>query len=1443
MEILNNKLRSIDEIPSKYRSIFSKYPCFNVMQSAILDDSLWTDKSLVISAPTGSGKTSIFEIAIIRHLMLIEEHEAEDLSLGLVHNNKIVYISPIKALCQERLIDWHKKFAQFGLNSVSVTSDNDEIDCRTVMQYDLIISTPEKWDVLTRKWRQNDSLVASIGLFLIDEVHLLNIDSRGPTLEVIVSRMKTVASSLIVKKSIRFVALSATIPNIEDIAEWIGPSETTKYFKFSEDVRPVQLNKIVLGYNFNAQTQSIFKFDMSLSYKLSELISKYSKGKPTLIFCNTRKSVEMTAAHLISHLQIYLSPEQKAILQEISSKIGDNKLKQYVVHGIACHHAGMIRENREIIEESFRNGSVPVLVTTSTLAMGVNLPAHLVIVKCTKFYSDGGYKDYDEMSIFQMIGRAGRSQFGSSATALILTTLQEKAKYENMLLCAQTIESNLHKHLTEHLNAEVVLGTITDLEVAMRWLSSTFLYVRARKSPEKYKLSAELSKEKIDRKLLEMCQIDLNKLVKYGMIKMNEAIEVCPTVVGEIMAKYYVAFDTMKLFTQISGSEILMQILTVISKCKEFSDIYLRSNDKKTLNMLNRNDKYGSVVRFQLSGRIKTIDMKINVIIQAILGNLEINDQSILADSVRIIRNCERLTKCLIEYIETKENCFSALLNSIILCKCFQVKLWENSPFISKQLSGVGQVTSTLLTKAGKTTFKEIAQTNPRHIEMIVNRKAPFGSTLVEQARHMPEFNIHLKKLSQTVELTVTLLNPVILEENSTVDMASRMILLVGDSDNRILLYEKYDLSYILENPNVRRTIHLESFVLEFIKASFISEDWVGIDSSYTLELEHKESVTAIEEPKKNYYKQTFMDVYMNSVKKTTRKKKVISNKLINTNLKKKAKTKEVSLTKVVEEKNVSESISFENSFSNFNKTCDQLIAQEEEESSKLIFNVRREINASSVGNNKIDSNSFNDSQEMAVKADCLPNEKISEKSNEIENIQMENSEWLNDVFISSSNKIPKKDVSYSQSVFKDRSLVKSIKWRSPLVHSPTKKFSPIPRNRVFHFRRNFEQETPEKCNRSFSIIEESNGNLHKTMRDSIEVIPEKRKISSTTSNENLIKKRSKYELPLTDQDCTSDLEELCDMEDFGLKTGKKGMAANYYSQLLNSSASKEENAFKPEHLSEKDKENIPNLLENIETFSEDDLLANELSSEHHIQEEDDEKWFVKTNMKNIDLFCQTEPRQKDIINKTLPPHEDYMPPQSTYMPPHYSSQYFKVPEMPSDFHPSRQLIYDAPLDYYPGYPISVPPYPHICCTHHPNMKNYYVPTSPWMNSRYMPQNYIEHQVSYKAPSSVYEEPVRVRPHFFSQPTLNRPKEPVNERTPFKEIFSPKPKSYEIRRDVHYGSQTLNSAQSNFEEGLNHTLVLPSPGSYADMRYVDKTSNHMAGPFRNNIHSFNRFER
>ena len=236
-----------DDMPDKIRSIFP-YEVLNAVQSKCFHTAFKTDDNLVLSAPTGSGKTLVMELAIAR---LLSTSQSNDF--------KVVYMAPIKALCSERQQDWQRKFSIHGLESAELTGDTDYNQLRKVQQANIIITTPEKWDSVTRKWKDNAKLVQLIKLFLVDEVHILK-DSRGATLEAVVSRMKSMQTS------IRFVALSATVPNSEDIALWLGKDSTSPHLPaqqevFDESFRPVKLEKHVYGFQGGSND---FQFDVRL---------------------------------------------------------------------------------------------------------------------------------------------------------------------------------------------------------------------------------------------------------------------------------------------------------------------------------------------------------------------------------------------------------------------------------------------------------------------------------------------------------------------------------------------------------------------------------------------------------------------------------------------------------------------------------------------------------------------------------------------------------------------------------------------------------------------------------------------------------------------------------------------------------------------------------------------------------------------------------------------------------------------------------------------------------------------------------------------------------------------------------------------------------------------------------------------------------------------------
>ncbi|NXP47631.1 HFM1 helicase, partial [Heliornis fulica] len=633
-------LRAVTEIPTQYRSIFKDFPYFNYAQSKALDDLLYTDRNVVICAPTGSGKTVMFELAITRLLMKVP---LPWLSI------KVVYMAPIKALCSQRFGDWKEKFGPIGLSCKELTGDTVMDDLFEIHHADIIITTPEKWDSMTRRWRDN-SIIQVVRLFLIDEVHIIKDESRGATLEVVVSRMKTVQSSLWRRLEnddtvppLRFVAVSATIPNAEDIAEWLSDSKMSSVcLKIDEDQRPVKLRKIVLGFPCS-DNQTEFKFDLTLNYKIASIIQTYSEQKPTLVFCATRKGVQQAASVLTKDAKFLLGMEQKQRLQKSANSLKDSKLRDLLMYGVAYHHAGMEMSDRKIIEGAFTLGDLPVLFTTSTLAMGVNLPAHLVVIKSTMHYVGGVFQEYSETDILQMIGRAGRPQFDTTATAVIMTRWSTRMKYIQMLNGADTIESSFPRHLVEHLNAEIVLHTVTDVTVALEWIRSTFLYIRALKNPTHYGFSSGLDKIGIESKLQELCLKNLNDLSSLDLIRMDEAKNFKPTETGRLMAWYYIAFDTVKQFFTIKGTETLKELITMISSCTEFLDVKLRTSEKKILNTLNK-DKDKITIRFPMEGKIKTREMKINCLIQAQLGCIPIQDFTLTQDTGRIFRNGLRIT-------------------------------------------------------------------------------------------------------------------------------------------------------------------------------------------------------------------------------------------------------------------------------------------------------------------------------------------------------------------------------------------------------------------------------------------------------------------------------------------------------------------------------------------------------------------------------------------------------------------------------------------------------------------------------------------------------------------------------------------------------------------------------------------------------------------------------
>ena len=527
------QLVSPHELPDRIRQVFP-YELFNAVQSKLFQPIYHTNDNIVVSAPTGSGKTCLLELAICR---LVERHRAGDF--------KIVYQAPTKSLCSERLRDWEKKFSHLNLPCAELTGDTSQKEMAKVRNATIIVTTPEKWDSITRKWTDHDKLVEMVKLFLIDEVHILK-DARGATLEAVVSRMKSK------NPDTRFVALSATVPNSHDIAVWLGKDGSNNHLPahretFGEDFRPVKLKKHVYGYD--GQRGNDYMFDKILDGKLPNLIQKHSKGKPIMVFCFTRKSCENTAAMLAEGWTRSKVTDRAWPAPTRKVSVASKQLQEVVGSGVAFHHAGLDSPDRLAIESGYLKGEISVICCTSTLAVGVNLPCHLVVLKGTVGYQDGSVCEFTDLEVMQMLGRAGRPQFDDSAVAVIMTRNEKTDRYTKMVSGQDILESMLHLNLIGHLNSEIALRTIHNTNTAKEWLKGTFLSVRMRQNPTHYKMEGVPETRDTDHRLELVCERDLKLLRENQLI--TDAKDFDCTEYGLAMSRYMIQFETMKLLLTI----------------------------------------------------------------------------------------------------------------------------------------------------------------------------------------------------------------------------------------------------------------------------------------------------------------------------------------------------------------------------------------------------------------------------------------------------------------------------------------------------------------------------------------------------------------------------------------------------------------------------------------------------------------------------------------------------------------------------------------------------------------------------------------------------------------------------------------------------------------------------------------------------------------------------
>ena len=347
-------------------------------QAEAVERGLLEGESMLLALATASGKTFLAELAMLK---------------AALQAKRSLYIVPLRALASEKY-DSFCKFRDLGVSVGISTGDFDKRDER-LGKNQIIIATSEKADSLMRN---GASWVRDLTILVVDEIHLLNDVGRGPTLEMTITKLRRLNPGL------QVIGLSATVANSQELADWLDAELV------SSDWRPISLREGII-----CQGRLVFSDgEATLETKKDEALAlvkdTLSQSAQILIFENSRKNAEASATKL--SLLIQKEPATEALSESILAT-GESetchRLASCVSRGVAFHHAGLLPEQRKLVEQGFRDNKIKVIASTPTLAAGLNLPARRVLIKSYRRYEYGsGMVPIPVIEYRQMSGRAGR---------------------------------------------------------------------------------------------------------------------------------------------------------------------------------------------------------------------------------------------------------------------------------------------------------------------------------------------------------------------------------------------------------------------------------------------------------------------------------------------------------------------------------------------------------------------------------------------------------------------------------------------------------------------------------------------------------------------------------------------------------------------------------------------------------------------------------------------------------------------------------------------------------------------------------------------------------------------------------------------------------------------------------------------------------------------------
>ena len=653
-------------------------------QEDCVKSGLLEGKSILVSAPTASGKTLIAMLAMISYLSK--------------NDGKVIYLSPLRALAAEKFLEF-KKLEKVALGKkikVGISTGDFENIEKNLEKSNVLILTNEKMDSIIRhgiEW------VEEIGLVISDEVHLIGDESRGPTLEMILTQLKLLDTKP------QLLGLSATITNSDEIANWLNCD------LIKSDWRPVPLSEgICDGGKVTMSDGKTFEVERSLHGTPVDLgIQSVQQGGQSLVFAETRtrsKSLATKAADAIFQI---LKKNELTELERTSKKIlSENEhtelvktLALLIKKGVAFHHAGLNQKCREIIETEFRKGTIKLLSSTPTLAAGVNLPARRVIISNINRYNAkvGANRPISILEYKQLCGRAGRPQYDDYGESIIVGNGNTEDLFEHYIDGEpEPIVSKItdDKSLRTQILSVIVTHPGIKKEEILEFFLQTLGGLQSRKSTIKFAINISL-------RFLSSKYLIIKKGERYAATEFGKKTSML--YIDPLTATYF--RDAIENVSQ--ERKHTFGFLHLISNCDEFFPKFsLRQKDYESASLMienNSSELLEPISEYDCSRSLLALQSWITEFSELSLSdNLGIES----GDMHRMVENANWLTYCLREISKHVERV--DLLEELTDLQTRIIYGIRKELLDLVKVKGIGRIRSRILYKHGIKNLDDLAK-------------------------------------------------------------------------------------------------------------------------------------------------------------------------------------------------------------------------------------------------------------------------------------------------------------------------------------------------------------------------------------------------------------------------------------------------------------------------------------------------------------------------------------------------------------------------------------------------------------------------------------------------------------------------------------------------------------------------------------------------------------